>query len=468
MGELRLNVFRHHIITHPLFRHCMGVSITVSLEITALAVKLSSWHASDDIFVAGVEAHAASFIVQGHVNYLQVPSSAPVTEETQVQVSSGTWLCEMALWLAWTHVGTASALTGAELIRVDSKGLMQALSRHRYISGVAVEYCVIYAEKVRKAVPPLAYPTDISVPHASYIDIVDDMMPSMRSAIGMLAVRNQDSKTMWTSGRIAKLKDEVMQGASTVILNSSGELERSVRVIAVQVACHEDDVLWLAHIGTKVQDRKPLGFCQLPGSKRAPHETDAAAVIRVLQNELMLPLVCHVDVDQFPAEHTETRKMSRELGVHTRYAKTTFSLKISDMNLKRGDFGVGIADSDTLSARTSFHTNDEIDVVHGGVGLTPPMPVPLAPRDIVFVRDKEKTRFYTWLSPEQFAKLSDERFEKVISRFLSHLQCGTSQEKLALGSATEDFSCYSPCEQRALSVNSRQSGPVWLGRFASS
>jgi len=407
LQDLRLEIFRKYVNTHPLFRLWASLDYLVVTRLCSDSMDLTFQRKNDHLFQAGFHAEHMFFLVCGQLSYVQAPGFFE-GEARPITVDKETWLCEAALWSDWIHVGKAEATMGSQTLRVSAEGVVRALDTHHLVHKVSREYCHQFHKRLTSALPPVAsFPNDLHVPFTDFTDIVVSMKKSTQVTVGLhaLTVAYLYLSRPWHVARgrvsfqleISKLKHEIMNGESAVMLNGQGALERVVSVVALRI--EREDGCILCQLWKMLNQYLPQPCCQLPGGKQKAGETSGDAVMRILSTKLS-PLHLVVEVGKSVCQ--PEWKDSKAYGVRTKYMRTetTCSMRTSAsvegviqternamQNDERGMTEEHTEASCNVDGQDSLHTVESIDLVG---------------RQVALMRDKTASCFYAWLTPSEF------------------------------------------------------------------
>lgn len=403
--ELRFEIFSPHLETHPLFQLWMSMDKSMVLRLCTDNIALMFYRPKDDLFTAGSRAEQIFFLARGRMNYIQDPDFSACEEVTETPVNRGQWLCEAALWTDWIHVGKAEAETDCEMLSITAVGVIHALEMHLVVRDITLDYCRQFHRRLISAKPPDApWPDDLQVPFTEYSDIVVSMTADIQVRIGLHALEHATSQVeawSWDRGRsvrkkVEKLRGEILQGKSTVMMNAQGQPERVVSVVALHVERKDGYVLvQLGRVRLEGSEAEPC--CQLPGVKQEQGETCAEALRRILATKLA-PLAG--TLEQLRIEREVEWKLSREYGIQTKYLRTVCWSRPKDELAVRGvvwEDAPGLPGSPRKSRR-----------------------------EVLVLRDRGFKVFYCWLAPCEFSRLSRGSQDAELVEWLAALQQQTA------------------------------------------
>lgn len=322
-ATLLRELFVPHLQCHPLL-------LTSSILSTGVMDKLCSivqtvWTvAGETLFVPSAQAKQAWLLVAGALQYTQVPESSPVLAETVVAVAESAWICEVAWWCHWTHVGVMESSDACELVSVPAEGFIAALAWHRVVREFSRAYAEQFHERVTSAAPPWAdWPTDLRIPFTDFDELVVSMVPSIRTIAGQAALRHIAGKMggfaafpVTTLKNFEQLETELHAGKSLTLLTGSGAIERVVLVVVLRIVDNAGKVL--VRLGKCGEGGAVQPQFQLPASKPQKDEPLEDAVQRILENELT-PLAGCLQLQH--VEYQPQQKKSHRVGVPTKYLR---------------------------------------------------------------------------------------------------------------------------------------------------
>lgn len=439
-SEMRYAMFGQTLIQLPIFRLWNSLSAQVTRSFCADSVENKFLVPKDDVFTAGTEGEVAYHVSSGIVDYVQTPDSSLVLRETVVQVATGTWLCEAALWTHWIHVGTASTDTPCQLICVKADGMMQTLSKHRVIQEVTAEYGRQFHRRVVSARPPqTAWPSDIEVPFAEYAELVVGMSFEARRVVGMDALQHIPAPTLfqWSAAgqdKVAALEKEVSNGTSTLLINAEGNTERVVSVVLIHIDSLGDEMF--VQVG-KLRDGKRELEVRLPGGKLRPDEMPGDRAKEILLSKLG-PVADFMEI--VSSRQQVEWKQSKQYAVRTMYIKTIFQALAVDQ-FQIPSVSLEIADHSLRGGR-----EDSENLFHDS----------LKPRKLYAFREEDGTiSLYAWVPRDDFEHWVKGGSEKQLQSWIQTTRLDTrcivaADEFLQVG-ATLDEPLATPTTSQILS-----------------
>jgi len=424
LQELRYAIYRPTFIQHPLFRVWMRTDRKMVLRLCNEGLDVAMHRAQDHMFHAGSRADYMFFLVIGTISYTQDTDFLNCEVITEL-VDKENWLCEAALWVEWIHVGKAEAASDCQVLRVSAEGVVRALETHRLVREITSDYCRQFHKRLQNAQPPVAdWPTDLRVPYTDFGDIVSSMEPSHRVRLGLQALDEWEAENnaswTWLAARrrgsaiyqgssTDKLREEIMNGKSNVLLTADGQLERLTYVVALRIERLDGCILaqlWKSEGSGSGVELKPC--CRLPGTKQEKGEAPNEAMRRLLKTKFA-PLVTHLEVRS--TSRKNVWEESKDFGIKTHYTRTEAHFKLQ---VDLPAIGMVLRHDEGQSEPELIEPEDDIYYHTAGIELVG--------REVPILRDKEGKVFYAWLSPEEFRLLSSPEGEGELATCLAELQ----------------------------------------------
>ncbi|CAK0888585.1 unnamed protein product, partial [Prorocentrum cordatum] len=320
-ADLRLELMGPHLMRHPVLLLIFSISEATIRMLCRDAVEMMVVAMGDTVFEAGKEAETAYCVMDGSVRYESAAeggkialSEIEMTKKPPTRACGpGTWLCEVALWTRWTHVGTCRSPKMTQLLTLCAESMLRILLRAHVVRDVVVDYCKQYHKRVVSAVPPRhTYPTDLDVAGTDFCELVLRMDPATQLIAGEAALRVLGDSL--DKRKIARLESELHDGRSCIMMDGD-EIQRAVEVSVLHL--ERDDHCVLAQVGKMTSDgAEPV--CQLPGAKQRQAEPPSEAVQRILSN--IAGLVPSIVLDG--ADLEVYWKESPSFGIRTKYFRT--------------------------------------------------------------------------------------------------------------------------------------------------
>ena len=149
-AELQLARYDDYLRREPFLQGMLNsseVSLQEGQVVQTLASKAVSLHdfAEDDvIFCHGNRAVSSYLTLQGQVHYLQAGAEIQSPRKD-------TWICEMPLWTAWSHVGDLLCTGFGKVLVIDAEEFCQIISRASAVQVVAHKYAIRYVDDLNLA-----------------------------------------------------------------------------------------------------------------------------------------------------------------------------------------------------------------------------------------------------------------------------------------------------------------------------
>lgn len=320
--RLHGEICQPHLQKHQLFHLWLHIDSQWFQQFCSRAVDLKFLRPEDDLFHPGGESVAYYFIISGSMDYTQVPESSPVDQETNVDVGHNEWLCESTLWVHWIHVGKAEAVTKCQVLAIEIDGFAAAINEHFTVGPVAAAYGRSFAERVVSSRPPhLPWPDDLQVPFTKYRDVVVALPAELHVLIGSLALEHCKSgfvRSWKNKPSQNKMRQEVQDGRSILILDQAGEMERVVSVVVLHLSRGDGRVLVQV---AKWENNQSVPDMQLPAAKCRRNESSDEALQRLINTDLT-PLAPAIDIQHM--ERATAEQDSARFGVRTTYCRKKF------------------------------------------------------------------------------------------------------------------------------------------------
>ncbi|CAK0792063.1 unnamed protein product [Prorocentrum cordatum] len=460
--ELKLDMFRRHITTHPLFDLWAAIDKRALQSLCAETLDFQNILAKDDLFTVGAKAVAAYYVVKGLFHYAAdataLASPSVVRKKTSLTMSSvefdeamgiesGAWLAEACLWVDWSHAGTAEAVQASQVLTVNGEGVCRAMAAHPHVRDITVQYCTFFHKAVTQARPPEDYPDDLRVPRAEFSSLVLRMDRDIQVTVGLHAIAKMKvnagvGRFMILTGKDDKLdtlKNEVESGKSTLLVSATGEVERFVSLVAVRLVNKEKQLL-VQLAKQENQQESIKADCALPAQKKPSGVSVEESLDRILADKLSqftggadAKTVVH-DIPQ-PDVRIEESKLFGIKTKYLRYVCTVLVVEASHSPASRVATVRSTGTTDAIAAplavgrrgsRGSFGAQSEPGedplangVEDGGVLRG------LLDRNVHPVEADGKITWYAWVSEDEFAFLRRTEAKPLLLRWLA--SCSPSQ-----------------------------------------
>mmetsp|Transcript_51463 Transcript_51463/g.122383 ORF Transcript_51463/g.122383 Transcript_51463/m.122383 type:complete len:1164 (+) Transcript_51463:71-3562(+) len=415
IAELRMEIYRAHLISHLLFNTWLGMDRQAFMALCS-ELSFTFLRPDDQLFNPGPADECCFFLISGPTLYRQTPDTSYVDEVEETPVKLKGWIAEAAMWSYWRHVGTVEARGSVQLLLLTVDALNEALQTRSPIRRVVQQYAEIFHRRIIEAKPPDGiYPTDIHIPLVNFEDIVMLMDKESQAAVGHVAIRHLKNTFAFGDMGHHALKSEVEKGKCNVILCQNGEVLRVVSVVAVRVENGLGQVL--AQIGVYDDEKEEKSIkteCQLPGLKQNRAEEAKDAAYRCLQEKV--PQLVH-GVTVYGCNRITEMKPSKEFGVRTKYVKTVCHAVVDHESV---DLQEWQAMNNLERYQLSQPRIDGGSVFSSEAGAW----------DIYPMLGNKKVFFYSWITEEELALFATPGGEAMIRQRLESLEFNYEEFRL--------------------------------------
>jgi len=202
------------------------------------------------------------------------------------------------------------------LLAIDAHGLSRSLEGNHLVSFVVVEYGRAYHSKLMAALAQgPAQVTDMELPVTSAAAILPSLPHACRLLVSTVAARKLKLVKRARSGG---LTEEVKSGTTCLMVDSVGEVERVVSVVALRLM-RPSDGKFLAEVG-KVRGDGVAAECRLPAIRQQAGETRVEAAQRLVATALP-PLAEAMEITCVDPEEVAPG-IKKAFKVATTYVKT--------------------------------------------------------------------------------------------------------------------------------------------------
>eukprot|EP00971_Amphidinium_carterae_P180781 3585843-Amphidinium_carterae.1 len=275
---------------------------------------------------------------------------------------------------------------------VHAENLNHALQTRHLVRKVVQQYEEIYHKRIVRAKPPeYKYPNDLNVPDTEIEDMIVAMDMESQVGLGLAALKQITVKYVFQENApLSKLKTEVEQGKSTVMLSKTGEVFRVVNLVTVKVSNGLGQVL--AQIAVYDHDKKDIGIkidVVLPGLKLNRQEEPKDAANRCIEEKVPALAGC---IDVNATVRMIEMKRSKEYGVRTKYIKTVCPSSLSSvLDLQEWQANNNLAFYRDPSRRPSSFTEHHTSTSNVW--------------DIYPMCGHNKVFFYAWITEEELTNM---------------------------------------------------------------
>eukprot|EP00811_Abedinium_folium_P032156 NODE_528_length_2961_cov_8.234651.p1 GENE.NODE_528_length_2961_cov_8.234651~~NODE_528_length_2961_cov_8.234651.p1 ORF type:complete len:801 (-),score=217.38 NODE_528_length_2961_cov_8.234651:558-2768(-) len=414
------------LVTFPVFHlwRCLdetGVRylVTAATGFRAVVVK-------DNLFLAGPDKVDVMYHAhRGSLLYTQVPETSRVHNMKTKVVEIGRWLCEAAIWCEWVHVGSVEAQTNAEVLEVYYEGLMKALSKHRSLRDLFMEYAIHFHRRLQRARPPYTHwPDDTQVPFTEFEEIAMSLSGTHRLRVSGPALKKLRTQR-WGGARIQdKLEEEVANDQTVFTLGLNNDVLRNVAAVAVHI--HRADGRLFVQLGKLCTP----SFAVEPGCE--PFGTKAAvngkepweAYFDYIRSSVLAPLAPHLNLEGI--DKVLTDKSPRRLSVLTRYIRYVHRVHYVEgapwppiVRLARADRISSIPHEQSMAKCARRMGTHQSDLSTESTTL---FDVSLMGIDIYGLSDGQSVVFCGWVLPAEFDCLARHGSKRALRRELERFE----------------------------------------------
>lgn len=248
--ELRHQFFNRYITSNVGFRIWARMSHAFLRDLCVHSVSFMYPFQDDEVFKVGNNGDTAYCVVKGDLHYrpVDILSDGHVDAKVGVgdRVAEGTWLAEVALWVHWIHVGTASAVSECVLVVIDSDSFCRTAMSHLLIHDVACQHASIVHRCVLGARPPnSAWASDLEVPGTSADEILCSLQTRTQQVISLHSLLMAMQSFVWPRTppfNATQLQMDILEGA-LLMCEGKGELTWVDNIVAFHVLDETGNVL---------------------------------------------------------------------------------------------------------------------------------------------------------------------------------------------------------------------------------
>jgi len=329
--ELRYAVYSAVLPLHPLFRAWQSMHHGEILRaLCSQGFSTARYLHDDELFSCGEEAEHAYFVVSGTLTYTQEPHDGLVYSTYRKTVVQDMWLSEATWWCHWIHVGNAIGDSVCNILCLPPQVLESVMSRYPVVKAVTTEYAHCFHKQLRRC-PKEMLPNDVRVPGTDFRVLLSAMSQEAKMVVSFAALEHSLAKQRhWkleAKSSMTHLVEEIQDGKSVVVLDSDGNVWRSVAVDCIQFV--NGAGLMLVQLGELIPTEGSWrATCRLPGSKRVFGETLEDTIQRVVTTSVA---VLKNAVEIHTVYTTKERHPSPHFGIGTDYRRTIGVVKHSDL-----------------------------------------------------------------------------------------------------------------------------------------
>mmetsp|Transcript_30545 Transcript_30545/g.71319 ORF Transcript_30545/g.71319 Transcript_30545/m.71319 type:complete len:1137 (+) Transcript_30545:102-3512(+) len=263
----------------------------------------------------------------------QDSDSEPLAVE---HVAADQWICELAILINWTTVGTLITRSQCELLKLSADEFLKVLVNHPQLMVVTAQYAAVLAasltELVRQPVVTQKLPfTDIN-PGVDCDEIISNMSHILRGLVSrpLLDMLRRHQRVLGgvlaARKAFADLETEVRKGKCHLSIGVDGisSIGRVVRIVVLQLT-NQEGLMCVQIAESKGRDKIIPKF-GLPGRKVRGAETTEEAAQEMIKEQLHT--LGHALSNVAGVEIVTESSYSDSYGMWTKYIKTIFKLKL--------------------------------------------------------------------------------------------------------------------------------------------
>jgi len=431
LKELRYHLYYNLVRMHPLL-HCWTLLHAEGIRhLCSEGVTMKVLLPDDELFTSGSLSTSAYLVKEGRLTYTQQPSDAPCCEEQVDELVEAAWVSEATWWCHWYHVGTAVACNNCTLLVVPPEVILESMDGDPVVAAITIEYGIRFHGYIVNAKDSPV--TDANVQYADFNGLLCTLPTEVHVILGMAALQQLvASGQHWRlerNGSLDKLKKEVAQGGSLVMMDYKGNLHRRVATTALQLESYDGDVCsrltQVAYFDANSMEWKPS--LNLPVAKQKDGEDPQEAMRRILAHRLLIPSAAIVVAKWVQSVETHS---SKHFGVGTHYIKTTGVAQCDsrvEAFLQHYRYPVTTCDPSTIVSKRLTSGTSTGNVMHfGSTGkgwYSSREELPLSQIDCMYVvlgsLAQTAPSLYVWMTTEDSQRLSAQ--EHLLTKFLATL-----------------------------------------------
>lgn len=364
--ELRVAAFSPHFLLHPLFMTWMDIDSHVVKDLCTNpdALEFMCLEPGSVLVAAHEKAVNAYLLLKGTCRYvgreeaddseltspcsgvsprqmlrslsiesnnsdwrIATASTDSITSTTtggvQQIVNAGQWLCEVALWMDWTHKGTLDAVLACELLVVNAAAIINMLKTHRLLAPLTQAWGQAFCKHGSGE----GHYLDLGQDHGAIVALLPEEPKMLIGNATMAFIEGQMlrwNKLFKLSNKqldMSNLWAEVESGKSTIIIDGTGKLLRTTFVVVMRITRHSDKKLFVQLAKKDKGDDQFSISPALIGAKMAQGEMPRDVVQGLFKRDLF-PLKGNLHITR--TGWSVEQKESATLAVDTRYLRTIF------------------------------------------------------------------------------------------------------------------------------------------------
>ena len=193
--ELRFDMLGRRMISLLVFNLWDTLGSSIIKDICFETAMYKHLVYDDHLFHEGTGGKGAFLVVSGRLHHLQLPEKSAVETFQEQLVEKDTWLCEVALWTYWVHVGTCEAKSISQVVLIQSTPLAVAVHRNRHIRELAVPCAPAFHTRLVQGSCIKLEIADLVVPGAEFGDVIERLPRQARKMLGEAALEEEIALT---------------------------------------------------------------------------------------------------------------------------------------------------------------------------------------------------------------------------------------------------------------------------------
>lgn len=446
--ELRYVFFHRSLTSHVAFRSWSRINESYLRDLCVHSVHFHYLFQDDEVFKEGLDAEHAYHLVSGDLRYRLMAifrDVGDVWRNGQFQsLSEETWLAEVALWVHWIHVGTATAFSACVLVNIDVDQFWRTMMNHLLIHHIATQYGALVHRCVVEAKPP-RYVTDLEVPGATTDEIFSEMDRRTRQLLSLHALRVASQSYLWPRRppfSTAQIQRDILERGTLLVLEDKGELSRVVKLVAFHV--EDDRGRLLVEIGEVEASGGVLADSQIPSVLLAPREAPEDVWQRFFEGPLT-NIDIEVKYTRSVCDCQVEESSSTNHGVRMKYLRTVmFGKLVGSMPTS----GMCLHKPSNISNKMSSLSMPSVPLIHFRVSLPQmwkpaSLPIDFTGACPVFQvpREDGRTFLYGWFSLPK-GDVLDARQKSSLDRWVSGSTLFRGAQEVVSSSSGSEFSSF--------------------------
>lgn len=230
-AEVDFSMWAPFLRHNPLLEQLCDLATRMMMRVCREAISSSNLTADDCVFYKGTVSTHMVFVVAGRLQYRR---TVPVEGLMQTDVSADLqeWICEVALWSTWVHLGSLKATTDCNLIRISAHHFGAVARQHPGLHKHLCSYAGAFAKSIANSLPPGSdkkawhtvgeFETDPAIQSA--LQVYDLHGPSLGHK------ENHEAKIAWFTSKLRRRpkktrSDGVEESIATSVFEYNSQIE---------------------------------------------------------------------------------------------------------------------------------------------------------------------------------------------------------------------------------------------------